>query len=400
MASETTALHGLDDVDWEALEHADGNAYETPVYLRALLKADPAEREAARRWLFRMLVFDGRLYSASAAAVPFVVALAVDSATPDRPWALRLLAALAVGDTNATVETGFDVTAWEMRGYFKTEGAKPYRDAYRAVEVSLGKLLPMLKANDAKLRAAAAFATAFFARRADVVRRALTDAIVMEDEPTTLAAMLLSYGFQNGYLNDYDTSLLEGFLRRPSPVRLAAAVAMCRGVAPEPEALDVLTAALLEPGVAQPVPGCLWNDGYLAQMGITALMRQIPPEEQEANAGPLVTRAQELLLTLVERAPLVDVATTESTSPEMNEIELAIDALTTLYQTVAPAEPPERRWTRKTLPPMLRRFLEVATARPELMPDDMLPAIAAIGLPRDLEQLRALVGVERLEAGA
>ncbi|MET8507828.1 hypothetical protein ABZV60_24710 [Streptomyces sp. NPDC004787] len=91
---------GLGDVDWGALRHAYGSAEDVPALLRAAGgAADPGEREEAFDELGSALCHQGSVYSATAAAVPFLARLAraPETGTRDRLRCLWWLLAAADG---------------------------------------------------------------------------------------------------------------------------------------------------------------------------------------------------------------------------------------------------------------------------------------------------------------
>ncbi|MFF3017022.1 hypothetical protein [Streptomyces sp. NPDC057939] len=69
---------GIDDIDWAELEHAYGQADDVPDLLRAAGSADAGTREEASQELFSSLCHQGSVYSATAAAVPFLARLVTD----------------------------------------------------------------------------------------------------------------------------------------------------------------------------------------------------------------------------------------------------------------------------------------------------------------------------------
>ncbi|MFF4322538.1 hypothetical protein [Streptomyces sp. NPDC001568] len=71
-------LDGIDDIDWAELEHAYGQADDVPALLRAAGSTDARVREEATDELFSSLCHQGTVYSATAAAVPFVARLVTD----------------------------------------------------------------------------------------------------------------------------------------------------------------------------------------------------------------------------------------------------------------------------------------------------------------------------------
>ncbi|GAA4460326.1 hypothetical protein [Phytohabitans houttuyneae] len=83
---------------WDRLHHAYGPATEVPAWLAALRDPDPEARRAARQSLSGSIYHQGTRWPASAYAVPALVDLVDDPATPDRAWALDLLRGVAIGD--------------------------------------------------------------------------------------------------------------------------------------------------------------------------------------------------------------------------------------------------------------------------------------------------------------
>ncbi|MGI5520311.1 hypothetical protein ACQEUX_05085 [Micromonospora sp. CA-259024] len=102
-------LDGLDDIDWARLGHAYGAADDVPGQLRALLSSDPATRDEALGDLYTNVFHQGGRFEASAYAVPFLLELLADPATPDPAAVLGLLVALAVGFDEGVLPDGFPV---------------------------------------------------------------------------------------------------------------------------------------------------------------------------------------------------------------------------------------------------------------------------------------------------
>ncbi len=68
-------LEGLELIDWAKLEHAYGPAVDTPGVIRALASTDPDVRHNAMHELYSTIYHQGSFYSATAAAVPFLIEL-------------------------------------------------------------------------------------------------------------------------------------------------------------------------------------------------------------------------------------------------------------------------------------------------------------------------------------
>lgn len=90
----------LETVDWASLEHAYGNASDVPEMLRALRDGDAEARDQARSGLHASLDHQGvQRGEATWRAIPFLIELLREPATPERGEIARLLAEFAVGDT-------------------------------------------------------------------------------------------------------------------------------------------------------------------------------------------------------------------------------------------------------------------------------------------------------------
>ncbi|MEU9505759.1 hypothetical protein AB0D32_05705 [Micromonospora sp. NPDC048170] len=100
-------LDGLDEVHWRRLGHAYGPADDVPGQLRALRSPDPQARQGALGELYANIFHQGSRFEATAHAVPFLLGLLADPATPDRESLLSLLTALAVGYDETWLPDGF-----------------------------------------------------------------------------------------------------------------------------------------------------------------------------------------------------------------------------------------------------------------------------------------------------
>ncbi|MEV0733447.1 hypothetical protein [Polymorphospora sp. NPDC050346] len=99
----------MDTVDWAGLEHAYGSAGDVPANLRALTSADEEERHGAFGELYASIVHQGTRYEASAYAVPPLLDLIADPATPDRWLVGQLLVLIAIGSDEAWLPDGLPV---------------------------------------------------------------------------------------------------------------------------------------------------------------------------------------------------------------------------------------------------------------------------------------------------
>jgi hypothetical protein len=96
-APPVLALAGLDQVDWSALGDAYGPATDIPALLRALVSGDPDHREFACSLLHQTIWHQGNVYSATAAAIPFLYNLLEADGPQDNGAIADLLALIADG---------------------------------------------------------------------------------------------------------------------------------------------------------------------------------------------------------------------------------------------------------------------------------------------------------------
>jgi hypothetical protein len=108
-------LEGLSDVAWAELEHAYGSAADVPDLIRALRAADPEARKKARWHLYGNIFHQGTRYEASAYAVPFLLELLADPATPERTELMGLLTSLAIGYDESWLPDGFPAASYRER---------------------------------------------------------------------------------------------------------------------------------------------------------------------------------------------------------------------------------------------------------------------------------------------
>ncbi|MFI6821253.1 hypothetical protein ACIBJE_09885 [Micromonospora sp. NPDC050187] len=105
-------LDRIDDIDWRRLGHAYGSAGDVPDQLRALCSPDATVRESAFGDLYSNIFHQGSRYEASAYAVPFLLDMVADPATPDRDLALYLVTCLAIGYDESWLPDGFPVAEY------------------------------------------------------------------------------------------------------------------------------------------------------------------------------------------------------------------------------------------------------------------------------------------------
>ena len=97
-AQATGVAQALDEVAWAQVQHAYGNAADVPPLLYAVSVGEAEARRAAWWELWGNVHHQGTVYSASAAAAPFLAFVAESEEHPDRVQAMSFLRQLALGD--------------------------------------------------------------------------------------------------------------------------------------------------------------------------------------------------------------------------------------------------------------------------------------------------------------
>ncbi|MEV4133177.1 HEAT repeat domain-containing protein [Dactylosporangium sp. NPDC049742] len=245
------ALAGLDDIDWPQLLHAYGAAGDVPRWLRAL--PDPEHAPAALDDLDAAVYHQGgAVYSAGAAALPFLIALACDPAVPHRAAVLELVGRFAA-------------LMHEMREPWRSApSAEECREHLRA---GTGRLLRLLSDADPAVRQTAAGVAVSLRNAADDVVSALGRAASDAEEAVRVAAVL-ALGALAPWLDPAGTAL-AGVRRQlaAGPESLALLVARNR-LAPGSVGAAQFVAALSDPALVPalfPVNLVVWVGTEIGQ---------------------------------------------------------------------------------------------------------------------------------------
>jgi hypothetical protein len=134
-------LSGIEAIDWSALEHAYGSATTTPAYLRALLSPDEAVRNEAVEHLWSAITHQGTVYSATAAATPFLLRiLADDAAKPIRTALLSVLEVIAGGTSYHDVHAPFFPADERETSQWQAQAANELADVARCRQAAAAGL--------------------------------------------------------------------------------------------------------------------------------------------------------------------------------------------------------------------------------------------------------------------
>jgi hypothetical protein len=209
----TDALAGVDEVPWAALQHAYGSAVDVPGHLRELRSPAPSIRQAACSNLLSSIYHQGSRWQASASAVPFLVALVDDPATPQRDMVLRLLRAVAIGDLDDTA-LPFDPASTfagaapatdelvdrvvtllavgepldDMAGAIDAVSIRWARDAYHAAARSFDRYVAWLRDRDAAVAAGAAELLPWYATTSETRSRVTHELVAVPNIPVVARA--------------------------------------------------------------------------------------------------------------------------------------------------------------------------------------------------------------------
>jgi hypothetical protein len=218
----------LDQVPWSRLSHAYGSAQDVPDQLTALRSADADRRADALRSLYGSIFHQGTVFEATAHAVPFLLDLVADPATPGRADLLGLLGRLAVGDDEQWLP--------EQRPAAAGVAAEVVLDTYAAVRAGVPLLGELLGDADPAVRTGAAYLLAWFPDDAARTLPALAVLAQRDDHAPAVAAALLAIGLLGG---QPDPAALTDTRRL---VRWGAAVALARtdGPGADPRVADEL----------------------------------------------------------------------------------------------------------------------------------------------------------------
>ncbi|MFD9540099.1 hypothetical protein [Streptomyces sp. NPDC060022] len=232
-------LEGIDDTDWAALEHAYGSADDVPGLLRAAGSVDAGVRDEALDELVSSLCHQGSIYSATAAAVPFIARLALDGP----------------GDRLALL--------WLLHGAATGTGPE-YRQVRRAVAVALPALLGLAADEEPNVRRTMVWIVTACEEASLPLIPLLRARLVAEDDSEVRADLVTALGLLD-VSPDLRSARNHALLSAPEPVvRRAAATDLLR------TAKLPLTAALVESALdaygAEPESADdmahLWPDSY------------------------------------------------------------------------------------------------------------------------------------------
>lgn len=301
------SLDELHTVDWAGLGHAYGDASDVPALLRELVTD---KHEQALGALYATI---GSRCEATAHAVPFLLGLAADPATPARADLVRFLGSLAIGEDEAFLPAGVDVEGWRARVARLLAGAPADADqefdgwvaaaeeerrsgfdpveaargevaelaAYEAVLAGAPVIVELLDDESAAIRAAAVYVLGWLPSSESAPR--VRTLLVGVEPDGVIGNAVVTLG-----LLGVPPATVRPYLGHVCPaVRWAAAIALARLGEVTSQVVEALSGFVVEPP-PQTEPPVHFHDGDFrgyAAISVAALREKAPP----SVPGPLLT---------------------------------------------------------------------------------------------------------------
>ena len=178
-------LKGLDEIDWASVRHFNGPATDVPKLLRDLISTDKKTQSLAIHQLFGTIWRHGKVYPATAKAVPFLYEILGNPACSERFSILWLLGAIAKAISPAQVSTSESKNGVEP----ETLWAK---NAHGAVRQGVETVLDLLGEADKDLRLPAILLLASFPEDAARITPVLSSVLLNEKNAEARAGLGLA----------------------------------------------------------------------------------------------------------------------------------------------------------------------------------------------------------------
>ncbi len=224
-------LEQLDQIDWRQLSHAYGPATDVPEMIRGLATITPENREQVLAEVWSSILDQGSLYTATAAAIPFLIELLNEPSVSEKNHILDLLAGAAESALDVIQE---DLACGDDQG---DEGTKRPILTYippilTAVEGEWRLYCHLLSDSDASVRISAALLLRLMVNHRAEVAAALTQAIETDRNDQSRAVSVLALGL-----------LIER--HRADDAISQSAIAKVKGVFDEPDSTCAALAAAI-----------------------------------------------------------------------------------------------------------------------------------------------------------
>ncbi len=209
-------------VEWSKLEDATGDASRVGDWIETLASPRAPSRVEAIGRLWAHLCNQGTVSEASLAAVPYLFAQLLRRGMRDRDEIICLLVGIAVGDHSHFLDGS---AAPHKRAPKRAKKAKSIEGrCYDAVLANLKVFRDLVGDGDAKVRAAAAFALAWFPDDKGVGAARLMARSTVERDEAAEASMAITLGHLG--VEEAWPILRELFRAKSKLLRVAAAIAL------------------------------------------------------------------------------------------------------------------------------------------------------------------------------
>jgi hypothetical protein len=248
-------LEGLDDINWQRLEHAYGQASDVPELIRNLTSPAPDIREQAQERLRSTIWHQGTVYEATAYAIPFLIELLEHPEVPGRDHILFDLALLEEGSSRDD--------APEARDWVEQQ-------IHDAVARGLPLYLSFLRESDPEVRRYVPFVLDVLPECAPAISSVLESHLLHETDPQVKAHLLFYLSDQPDYRKADDQWLrdwVNAVGEHPFVRTLAALLHLRRAKEQTPfETVQVLLQTLIDPDPVEDLYGDLpWAHGDLVE---------------------------------------------------------------------------------------------------------------------------------------
>jgi hypothetical protein len=264
----------LDEVAWSSLRHAYGAADDVPELIRGLRGG---RRRASRCLdeLYGSITHQGSRDSATAAAIPFLVDVAMDTRVEVRTEVLALVTFAAIGFTG-------EVLDWQAQRDLQAAGDE--RAAWDAVAAEQGSLRRLLRDPDPSVRRAALRPLVWTGDRdpevLDTIERGLRAPTWEDQLAGWIAAVVLGW--------DPGPALLAAPVTGPARFGWAMAALRFAGDACPPDAVDELGAVFASVEQGQELTACELLAGDTPELLAASALATVPPALAAHTASQLL----------------------------------------------------------------------------------------------------------------
>jgi hypothetical protein len=206
-------LEGLNDVEWDKLEHAYGSASDVPDFIRSLLSDDPDVRGQALWSLYGNIFHQGTRYEATPYAIPFIFELIKSPNTPEKVDLVKFTVDLALGYPEAYLPKGPNVDDWiqdaaELKDhpeYIEDDWMRhidTFINCYKTVLKNISTYYDCMRDSEEDLRLMAIFAVAWFRESSKESAVVIRELLEKESNDNVIASALLSLSMLDAYSED------------------------------------------------------------------------------------------------------------------------------------------------------------------------------------------------------